>query len=42
AVREAEQLVAAGISLITVGSSGPDYDLSVLEAVCKWRDSQDN
>lgn len=42
ALREADELVKAGISLLTVGSSGPDYDLSVLEAVCKWRDSQNS
>ncbi|MGV9709820.1 LLM class F420-dependent oxidoreductase [Gordonia sp. NPDC003424] len=40
AVRKAEGLVEAGISLITVGASGPDYDLAKLEALCRWRDKQ--
>ncbi|MAU80965.1 LLM class F420-dependent oxidoreductase [Gordonia sp. Z-3] len=42
ALREADELVAAGISLITVGAGGPDYDLSVLEAVCKWREGNNS
>lgn len=39
ALAAADALVAEGISLITVGASGPAYDLTVLEALCRWRDS---
>lgn len=34
----AEALVELGVTLLTVGSGGPDYDLSAAEALCKWRD----
>jgi hypothetical protein len=37
-VAEAEALTALGVSLLTVGSSGPDYDLSAAETLCRWRD----
>lgn len=37
-IAKAQELTDAGISLITIGVSGPDYDLSLLEAVCRWRD----
>ncbi|MFW0793091.1 LLM class F420-dependent oxidoreductase [Gordonia sp. CPCC 205515] len=40
ALRKADGLVEAGISLITVGAGGPDYDLTKLEALCRWRDEQ--
>ncbi|GFG53437.1 LLM class F420-dependent oxidoreductase [Mycolicibacterium agri] len=36
----AEQLVDAGVSLLTVGVNGPDYDLSEAEALCRWRDQR--
>lgn len=42
ALKKADELVAAGISLITIGAGGPDYDLTVLEALCKWRDSHNS
>jgi probable F420-dependent oxidoreductase len=35
---EAEALTDLGVSLLTVGSSGPDYNLSAAEALCRWRD----
>jgi probable F420-dependent oxidoreductase len=35
---QADALADAGITLITVGSSGPDYDLTFAEALCRWRD----
>jgi probable F420-dependent oxidoreductase len=33
-------LVAAGVSLFTVGVSGPDYDLSLVQKWVGWRDAQ--
>ncbi|ROZ84359.1 LLM class F420-dependent oxidoreductase [Gordonia sp. OPL2] len=42
ALKKADELVAAGISLITIGAGGPDYDLTVLEALCKWRDAHNS
>ncbi|MGV0837066.1 LLM class F420-dependent oxidoreductase [Mycolicibacterium thermoresistibile] len=38
ALAEADALVAQGVTLMTVGVNGPDYDLSVAEALCRWRD----
>jgi hypothetical protein len=35
---EADALSALGVSLLTIGSSGPDYDLTAAEALCRWRD----
>jgi hypothetical protein len=37
-IAEAEALTNLGVSLLTVGSSGPDYNLSAAEALCRWRD----
>lgn len=34
----AETLVNLGVTLLTVGCNGPDYDLSVAAQLCKWRD----
>ena len=39
-IANAEGLAALGVTLLTVGSTGPDYDLSAAEALCKWRDSR--
>lgn len=36
----AEALVGLGVTLLTVGCDGPDYDLRDAEALCKWRDSR--
>lgn len=36
----AEDLLAAGATLFTIGSSGPDYDLSLVEAWVAWRDAR--
>ncbi|MFB9954292.1 LLM class F420-dependent oxidoreductase [Cellulomonas denverensis] len=36
----AQPLVAAGATLFTVGVSGPDYDLSLVEQWVAWRDAQ--
>lgn len=35
-----EELVAAGATLLTLGSSGPDYDLSELRSWVAWRDAR--
>ena len=37
-IADAEGLVALGVTLLTVGVNGPDYDLSNAEALCRWRD----
>lgn len=36
----AESMTELGVSLLTIGSSGPDYDLTGAEALCRWRDAQ--
>ncbi|WP_028046698.1 LLM class F420-dependent oxidoreductase [Cellulomonas sp. URHE0023] len=36
----ADELVAAGVTLFTVGSSGPEYDLSLVEQWVTWRDAR--
>ena len=36
----AEALVGLGVTLLTVGCDGPDYDLSDAEALCKWRNNR--
>jgi len=36
----AETLVGLGVSLLTVGVNGPDYDLAPAEALCRWRDER--
>ncbi|KAF0849373.1 LLM class F420-dependent oxidoreductase [Nocardia caishijiensis] len=35
---QAEQLRAAGVSLFTIGTSGPDYDLTEVRRAIEWRD----
>nr|WP_297428107.1 LLM class F420-dependent oxidoreductase [uncultured Actinotalea sp.] len=35
-----EDLVAAGATLFTIGVSGPDYDLSLVEQWVRWRDAR--
>ncbi|MEI7715539.1 MAG: LLM class F420-dependent oxidoreductase [Mycobacterium sp.] len=37
-VENAETLLALGVTMLTVGCDGPDYDLSAAEALCRWRD----
>ena len=39
-IANAEALVDLGVTLLTVASGGPDYDLTSAEALCKWRDSR--
>jgi len=39
-VESAEALVGLGVTLLTVGCDGPDYDLGAAEALCRWRDSR--
>jgi probable F420-dependent oxidoreductase len=39
-IADAEALTALGVSLLTVGVNGPDYDLSAAEALCRWRDAR--
>lgn len=36
----AASLVEAGVTLFTVGTGGPDYDLSLVEKWVRWRDAQ--
>ena len=36
----ADALVDAGVTLFTVGTSGPDYDLSLVEQWVAWRDAR--
>ncbi len=35
----ADAMVAAGVTLFTVGVSGPDYDLSLVKHWVQWRDA---
>jgi probable F420-dependent oxidoreductase len=35
---EADALAGLGVTMLTVGSNGPDYDLTQAEALCRWRD----
>jgi probable F420-dependent oxidoreductase len=37
---EADALADLGVTLLTVGANGPDYDLSEAEALCRWRDQR--
>ena len=39
-IANAETLVGLGVTLLTVGTGGPDYDLTAAETLCKWRDSR--
>lgn len=36
----AESLVGLGVTLLTIGVNGPDYDLTGVEALVKWRDER--
>ena len=40
ALAGAETLAGLGVTLLTIGVNGPDYDLTVAEALCRWRDSR--
>ena len=35
---EADAFVELGVTMLTVGVNGPDYDLTQAEALCRWRD----
>ncbi|MGW4098530.1 MULTISPECIES: LLM class F420-dependent oxidoreductase [unclassified Mycobacterium] len=37
---EADALADLGVSIVTVGVNGPDYDLTGAEALCRWRDGR--
>ena len=36
----AEALADLGVTLLTVGVNGPDYDLAAAHELCRWRDSR--
>lgn len=38
-IAEAEALTRLGVTLLTVGCNGPDYDLTAAQALCRWRDT---
>ncbi len=38
-IAEAEALAGLGVTVLTVGCSGPDYDLTAAETLCRWRNS---
>jgi len=38
-IANAKALAALGVTLLTVGCNGPDYDLTAAYALCRWRDS---
>jgi probable F420-dependent oxidoreductase len=38
--RDADELASLGVTLLTVGVNGPDYDLSEAEALVGWRDQR--
>lgn len=40
ALAGAESLVGLGVSLLTIGVNGPDYDLTIAEALVTWRDER--
>ncbi|MGB3352849.1 MAG: LLM class F420-dependent oxidoreductase [Mycobacterium sp.] len=35
---DADALAGLGVTMLTVGVNGPDYDLSQAESLCRWRD----
>jgi hypothetical protein len=39
-IANAEGLSALGVTMLTMGVNGPDYDLSAAEALCRWRDKR--
>jgi probable F420-dependent oxidoreductase len=41
-LEEAAALADLGVTLLTVGVNGPDYDLTQAEALCRWRDRRAN
>lgn len=36
-IRAADAISAEGVTLLTVGITGPDYDMTAVEALCRWR-----
>jgi len=37
---DAEALADLGVTLLTIGVNGPDYDLAGAQELCRWRDSR--
>jgi probable F420-dependent oxidoreductase len=37
-IAEAEALTDLGVTLLTIGATGPNYDLTGAETLCRWRD----
>lgn len=40
AIAKAEEYIALGVTMFTVGVNGPDYDLTLAEGLVKWRNSR--
>src|SRR6201999_3771972 len=40
-IANAAGLTALGVTLLTIGVNGPDYDLTAAEALCRWRDKRE-
>lgn len=36
-LQQADAISDLGVTLLTVGVSGPDYDMTAVEALCRWR-----
>ena len=39
-IADAEALAGLGVTLLTVGTGGPEYDLTDAQALCRWRDDR--
>jgi probable F420-dependent oxidoreductase len=39
-LKQADELADLGVTFLTVGANGPDYDLTAAKALCRWRDQR--